>query len=139
MGVQNIFVNLPVKNLEKTMEFFSKLGFEFNPQFTNESATCMVIGQNLYAMLLVEEYFKFFTKKDIPDTAKSAEAIIALSVESKEEVDELAEKALAAGAKPTSEPQDHGFMYSRSFADLDGHLWEVFFMEQRDSSPDSKQ
>ncbi|THE13005.1 glyoxalase/bleomycin resistance/extradiol dioxygenase family protein [Bacillus timonensis] len=129
MGVQNIFVNLPVKNLEKTMEFFSKLGFEFNPQFTNESATCMVIGKSLYAMLLVEDYFKSFTKKDIPDTTKSAEAIIALSVESREEVDELTEKALTAGAKPTSEPQDHGFMYSRSFADLDGHLWEVFFMD----------
>ncbi|MFS0821789.1 VOC family protein [Bacillus sp. 1P02SD] len=129
MGVQNIFVNLPVKNLEKTMEFFSKLGFEFDPKYTNESATCMVIGQNMYAMLLVEEFFQSFTKKDIPDTAKSSEAIIALSVESREEADKLAEKALAAGAKPTNEPQDHGFMYSRSFADLDGHLWEVFFME----------
>ncbi|WP_423802566.1 VOC family protein [Neobacillus sp. SAB-20_R2A] len=129
MGVQNIFVNLPVKNLEKTMGFFSKVGFEFNPQFTNESAACMVINQNMYVMLLVEEYFKSFTKKEIPNTEKSSQAIIALSVESRQEVDKLAEKALAAGATPTNDPQDHGFMYSRSFADLDGHLWEVFFME----------
>jgi uncharacterized protein len=129
MGITNIFVNLPVKDLEKTMEFYSKVGFEFNPQFTNESAACMVIGQNIFAMLLVEEYFKSFTKKEIPDTGKSSQAIVALSVESRQEVDEITDKALAAGATPTNEPQDHGFMYSRSFTDLDGHLWELVFME----------
>lgn len=132
MGIQaeRIFVNLPVKDLNKTKEFFSKLGFEFNPQFTNELAACMIISDNIFAMLLVEEHFKTFTKKEIADSTKSTEAIVALSVDSREKVNEIVNKALAAGGKPSNEPQDHGFMYGWSFQDIDGHLWELFFMDE---------
>ncbi len=125
-----IFVNLPVKDLNKTIEFFTAIGFEFNAQFTNENATCMIINENIFAMLLVEDFFKSFTKKEIPDTTKSTEAIIALSVESKEKVNEIVNKALAAGGKAANEPNDQGFMYGWSFQDLDGHLWEFFYMDE---------
>ncbi len=125
-----IFVNLPVKDLNKSIEFFTKLGFTFNQQFTDENATCMIIGVNIYAMLLVEKFFKTFTKKEIADTTKMTEAIIALSMDNREKVDEMGEKALAAGATPSNETQDHGFMYTRSFQDLDGHIWEVFHMDE---------
>lgn len=120
-----IFVNLPIKDLEKTKAFFSKLGFSFNEQFTDEKAACMIIGDNIYAMLLKEEFFRTFIKKDIADASKYAEVINAFSVESREKVDELADKALAAGGTQYNDPQDYGWMYSRTFQDLDGHLWEV--------------
>jgi len=123
-------VNLPVKDLEKTKAFFENIGFEFNPQFTDKNAACLVIGENIYAMLLVEPFFKDFTKKEIPDTSYSAQVIVALSAESREQVDELVNKALQAGGKQVSDPVDHGFMYTWSFEDLDGHLWEVFYMDQ---------
>lgn len=126
----NIFVNLPVKDLKKTMDFFSKVGFEFNPQFTNENAACMVIGDNIYAMLLVEEFFQTFTKKEIADATKSTEVIVALSADSREKVDEIVNRALAAGGKPANDPVDHGFMYGWSFQDVDGHLWEFIYMDQ---------
>ncbi|MBM7702418.1 VOC family protein [Metabacillus iocasae] len=131
MAIQakSIFVNLPVKDLNKTKEFFSKVGFEFNPQFSNELAACMVISDTIFAMLLVEDHYKSFTKKEIADTTNSSEAIIALSVDSREKVDEIVNNALAAGGKPSKEPQDHGFMYGWSFEDIDGHLWELFFMD----------
>jgi predicted lactoylglutathione lyase len=125
-----IFVNLPVKDLNKTIEFFTAIGFEFNAQFTDENATCMIINENIFAMLLVEDFFKSFTKKEIPDTTKSTEAIIALSVESKEKVNEIVNKALAAGGMAANEPNDQGFMYGWSFQDLDGHLWEFFYMDE---------
>ncbi|WKX71403.1 VOC family protein [Streptomyces sp. XD-27] len=124
-----IFVNLPVKDLDKSIGFFEQLGYSFNPQFTDEKGACMVISDDIYAMLLVEPFFKSFTDKEIVDTSKGAEAIVALGVESRERVDELADKALAAGGKPSKEPMDEGFMYGRSFQDLDGHLWEVFWMD----------
>jgi predicted lactoylglutathione lyase len=132
MGSQaeNLFVNLPVKDLDKTKEFFAALGFEFNPQFTNELAACMMISEHIFVMLLIEEHFKTFTKKEIADSYKSTEAIIALSVNSREKVDEIVNKALAAGGKASNDPQDHGFMYGWSFQDIDGHLWEVFFMDE---------
>lgn len=130
MGVQKIFVNLPVKDLNKTKEFFLKLGFECNPQFTNEQAACLVINDAIYVMLLVEEYFKTFTKKEIADSSKSTEAILCLSVDSREKVDEMVSKALAAGGKPFYDAQDHGFMYGWSFQDIDGHLWELIYMEE---------
>lgn len=133
---KSIFVNLPVKDLNKSIDFFKAIGFDFNAQFTDENATCMIISESIFAMLLVEEYFKSFTKKDISDTAKTSEAILALAVESREKVDELADKALAAGGKPSNDPQDHGFMYTRSFQDLDGHMWEVFFMEESAVNPE---
>lgn len=132
MGIRadKIFVNLPVKDLNKTVDFFTKVGFEFNAQFTDENATCMVISESIFVMLLVEDYFKTFTKKEISDTAKSTEVIMAITAESKEKVDELVNKALAAGGKASNDPIDHGFMYSWSFQDLDGHLWELFYMDE---------
>ncbi|MFE4426523.1 VOC family protein [Peribacillus butanolivorans] len=132
MGVQaeKIFVNLPVKDLNASIEFFTKVGFGFNEQMTNENATCVVISETIYVMLLVEDYFKTFTKREIPDTAKSTEAIVALSVKSKGEVDEIVNKALDAGGKPFNEAIDHGFMYGWSFQDIDGHLWEIFYMDE---------
>jgi uncharacterized protein len=124
-----IFVNLSVKDLNRSVDFFTKLGFNFNPQFTDENATCMIIGEDIFVMLLVEKFFKSFTKKEICDTSKNTEAILALSVESKEKVDQMMGKALEAGGSEPREKQDHGWMYGRSFEDVDGHLWEVFFME----------
>lgn len=127
---EKIFVNLPVKDLKKTMDFFSQVGFEFNPQFTDEKAACLVISDHIFAMLLVEEFFQSFTNKEITDTTKSAEVILALSAESREKVDEIVNKALAAGGKPYNDPIDHGFMYSWSFQDIDGHLWEFLYMDE---------
>ena len=124
-----IFVNLPVKDLNKSKEFFTRLGFTINPQFTDEKAACVVISEDIYAMILTENFFKTFTKKDIVDAGKSTEAIIALSADSKEKVNEMADKAIEAGGKQSLDPQDHGFMYQRSFQDLDGHLWEVLWMD----------
>lgn len=126
----NIFVNLPVKNLEKTKDFFSKIGFEFNAQFTDKNAACLVIGDNIFAMLLTEDYFKTFTKKDLSNAAKSTEVILALSAESREQVEEIVNAALSAGGSPSNDPVDHGFMYGWSFQDPDGHLWEVMYMDQ---------
>jgi uncharacterized protein len=127
---RQIFVNLPVKDLNKSIEFFTKLGFTFNPQFTDENATCMIVDeQNIFVMLLVEKYFKTFMSKEVCDTAKSAEVLIALSYESRAEVDELVAKAIAAGGTTYKEPNDMGFMYQHGFQDLDGHIWEIFFME----------
>lgn len=126
----NIFVNLPVKNLEKTKDFFSEIGFEFNAQFTDKNAACLVIGDNIFAMLLTEDYFKTFTKKDLSNAAKTTEVILALSAESREQVDEIVNAALSAGGSPSNDPVDHGFMYGWSFQDPDGHLWEVMYMDQ---------
>lgn len=124
-----IFVNLPVKDLQKSMDFFGKLGYSFNPQFTDEKAACMVISEDIYAMLLTEPFFQSFTPKPVSDAQKSTEVLIALSADSRAAVDELANKALAAGGKAAREPQDMGFMYNRSFNDPDGHIWEVFWMD----------
>lgn len=129
VSLSNIFVNLPVKDLQRSMNFFQAVGFEFNPQFTDEKAACLVIGENIFAMLLTEEYFKSFTKKEIPDTTGHAEVIIALSADSRGQVDEIVNKALASGGKPYSDSVDHGFMYTWSFQDPDGHLWEVMHMD----------
>lgn len=134
MGTK-VFVNLPVKDLDRSKEFFAKLGFTFNAQFTNKNAACMVISEDNYAMLLVEPFFKTFTKKEIVDAKKSTEALIAMSAESKEKVNEMLNKALAAGANEPREPQDHGFMYGRAFEDLDGHIWEIFWMDPKAVNP----
>ncbi|HSB84426.1 MAG TPA: VOC family protein [Nitrosarchaeum sp.] len=130
MGTK-VFINLPVKDLNKSKEFFAKLGFTFNPQFTDKNAACMVISEENYAMLLVESFFKTFTKKEIVNAKTGTEVLVALSAESKAKVDEMLTKALAAGAKETREPQDHGFMYGRSLEDLDGHIWEIFWMDPK--------
>ncbi|MGM0878338.1 MAG: VOC family protein [Bacillota bacterium] len=138
MGVQadKIFVNLPVKDLNKSIDFFTKMGFEFNAQMTDENATCMIISENIFVMLLVEDFFKTFTKKEISDSTKSTEVIVALSAESKEKVDELVNKALAAGGKASNDPIDHGFMYGWSFQDIDGHLWELIYMQESEVNQD---
>jgi uncharacterized protein len=126
-----IFVNLPVKDLSRTVEFFKRLGFTFNPQFTDENATCMIINDNIFVMLLVEKFFKTFTKKEICDTTKDTEMIIALSTESREKVDEMMQNVFEAGGKESREPQDHGWMYGRSFQDINGHLWEIIYMDEK--------
>ena len=128
---KQIFVNLPVKDLGKTIEFFKKLGFEFNPQFTDENATCMVVNENIFVMLLVEKFFKTFTQKEICDTTKNTEVIIALSTESREKVDQMLDNVIKAGGKESRKPQDHGWMYGRSFEDLNGHLWEIIYMDEK--------
>ncbi len=125
-----IFVNLPVKDLNKTVEFFTKLGFTFNPKFTDENATCMIVNNDIFVMLLVEKFFKTFTKREICDTTKDTEVIIALSTESRENVDQRINKVIEAGGKESREPQDHGWMYGRSFEDINGHLWEVIYMDK---------
>jgi uncharacterized protein len=126
---RKIFVNLAVKDLSRSVEFFTQLGFSFDPRFTDEQATCMIVSDEAFVMLLVESRFKDFTKKELCDPATHTEAILALSAESREQVDELVHKALAAGGQPANEPMDHGFMYGSSFQDLDGHLWEVIWMD----------
>jgi uncharacterized protein len=125
----NIFLNLPVKSLDTSVKFFEALGYTFNKQFTDENATCLVISENIYAMLLVEPFFQTFTNKQIADTSRQTEVLIALSVDSRADVDTLVDKALAAGGTYANDPQDQGFMYSRSFQDPDGHTWEILFME----------
>lgn len=127
---QQIFINLPVKDLKKSIAFFTALGFTFNQQFTDENATCMIIGENIFSMLLVESYFKTFTPKPLSDATKTTEVINALNVETREKVDEMVKKAVKAGGKTYNEPKDHGWMYQHGFQDLDGHIWEVFFMNE---------
>lgn len=126
---RQIFVNIPVKNLDKTKEFFSALGFEFNPQFTDQKAACMIVSDDIFVMLLVENFFKTFTKKEIVDAKKATEALICISAENRSAVDEMVHKAVAAGATAPRDPMDHGFMYGWGFEDLDGHIWEVVWMD----------
>ena len=125
-----IFVNLPVKDLKKSIDFFTQLGFTFNQQFTDDKATCMIIGDNIFAMLMVEERFKDFTKKQICDAKKDTEVLLALDAKTRAEVDELVKKAVAAGGSIYAEPADHGWMYQHSFADPDGHQWELLYMDE---------
>jgi uncharacterized protein len=124
-----IFVNLPVKNLNKSVEFFSHLGYTFNPQFTDETATCMIVSDDIFVMLLTDAKFKTFTPKAICDATKSTEVLVCLSCENRATVDEMVRKAVAAGGLTYNEPQDHGFMYAHGFQDLDGHIWELIYME----------
>ncbi|UFH53203.1 VOC family protein [Spirosoma sp. KNUC1025] len=124
-----IFVNLPVKDLNRSVDFFSKLGYSFNPQFSDENAKSMVISEDIIVMLLTEPFFKNFTKKDIIDAGKSTETIISLSADSRAEVDEKLDKAVAAGATMPNETIEMEGMYGRSFDDLDGHHWEYMFMD----------
>jgi uncharacterized protein len=125
----NIFVNLPVKDLDRSKAFFTKLGYGFNAQFTDENAACMVVSESIYVMILTREFFQTFTPKEICDATKSTEVLVCLSSESRAEVDEMVRKAIAAGGTTYKEPQDHGFMYGHGFQDLDGHIWETVFME----------
>ncbi|WP_437313402.1 VOC family protein [Sorangium sp. So ce385] len=132
---RKIFVNLSVRDLKRSMEFFSKLGFEFNPQFTDENAACMVVSEEAYVMLLAEPFFKTFTKKEICSTSTHTEGLFALSCSSRAEVDDMVKKAIAAGGSHALDPQDHGFMYGWSFYDVDGHHWEVVWMDPKATQP----
>ena len=123
-------MNLPVKDLEKSQEFFGKIGYTFNPQFSNEKAACMIIEDNhIFYMLITEPYFKTFTAKELADRGNSIAAINGLSADSREKVDEIFNNAIAAGATEARPADDHGWMYARSFYDLDGHMREFFYMD----------
>ncbi len=124
-----VFINLPVKDLEKSKAFFAHLGYSFNPQFTNSDAACMVVSDTIYVMLLTEPFFQGFTKKTIADAHQSKEVLICLSCDSRNAVDELIKKAWEAGGTTAMPAQDHGFMYYHSFEDLDGHHWELMYMD----------
>lgn len=132
---KHIFVNLPVKDLARSRAFFSSLGFGFNPQFSNEDAACMIIGENIFAMLLVERFFQGFTSKPIADAREVTEVLTCLSCESRDEVDTLVARALAAGGRAPNPKQDHGLMYGHGFEDLDGHVWELSWMDRAAPGP----
>jgi predicted lactoylglutathione lyase len=129
MATTMMFVNLPVKKLELSMAFFKRLGFQFNPQFTNEQAACMIVSETSYVMLLVEDFFKTFIDKPLVDATRATEVLVCLSAEDRAGVDAMVAKAVAAGGKAHRTPVDHGFMYGHGFTDPDGHQWEVMFME----------
>ena len=126
---RKLFVNLAVEDLDRSVEFFAKLGFEFEEAFTDATSTCMVIGEDAYAMLLLKSRFAEFANKQMCNQSTHAETILAISAETRESVDQLVDTALRAGGRSAGEPQDHGFMYSRSFHDPDGHHWEVVWMD----------
>ena len=125
-----MFVNLPVRDLKRSVGFFTKLGFTFDQRFTDDNATCMNVGEQTFVMLLVEPYFRTFTKNEVLSTGTHTEALLALGCDSREEVDELVDTALANGGRAAMEPKDHGFMYVRSFYDPDGHHWELAHMSE---------
>jgi len=131
MGDRKIFVNLPVKDLKKSMSFYEAIGFKNNPQFTDDTGACMVVSEEIYVMILTHEKFQGFTPKQIVDATKSSEVINALSYESRAEVDDVVTKATSAGGAKYAEPQDYGFMYQHGFQDPDGHIWEVFWMDPK--------
>jgi predicted lactoylglutathione lyase len=126
---RKLFVNIAVEDLDRSVHFFTTLGFEFDERFTDETATCMLVGEDAYVMLLERARFQDFTKKDIADSTKQTEAILAIEADSRTRVDEFADKALANGGSPAADPMDMGWMYGRSFQDPDGHHWEVFWMD----------
>jgi len=126
---RKIFVNLPVRDLDRSVAFFTELGFAFDERFTDDEATCLIISDEAFVMLLVQERFEEFTTKAVCDATTHTEAILALTAESRAEVDVFADAALTAGGQPANDPMDMEFMYGRSFCDPDGHLWEVFCMD----------
>ncbi|WED43775.1 VOC family protein [Legionella cardiaca] len=135
---RQMFINLPVKDLKQTIEFFTNLGFTFNPQFTDENATCMIVGKDNFVMLLVEKFFKgFIPHHEINDALQTKETLIAISLESRIAVDKMIEKAIANGGKEYRPTEDHGWMYGRSFQDINGHVWEPFYMN-KDAIPEER-
>lgn len=130
MLTRKLFTNLPVKDLDKTIKFFTHIGFTFNPQFTDENATCMIIGNDSFVMLLVEKFFKTFTNKQICDATKETEVILALSAESREQVDNIITKVIEAGGKEYMKTQDFGWRYHRGFEDINGHILEIVYMDE---------
>jgi hypothetical protein len=132
---KQIFVNLAVNDLPRSKAFFESLGLTFNPQFTNDHGACLVLGENIFAMLLVKEFFKGFTGKPLVDPREATEVLLCLSCDSRAEVDAIVAKALAAGGTAPRAPQDHGFMYGHGFEDLDGHIWELGYMDMAAAPP----
>jgi predicted lactoylglutathione lyase len=132
---RKIFVNLPIQDMERSKAFFAALGFSFNPQFTNDQGACMVVSDDIFVMLLVQPFFQGFTRKPIADARQSTEVLVCLSCESRAEVDELVRKAVAAGGTAPNPVQDHGFMYGHGFEDLDGHVWELAWMDPNAAPP----
>ncbi len=128
--IKQIFVNLPVKNLKRTMDFYKCLGFDFNQKFSDQNAACMILGENIYAMLLVEKFFKTFTMKEVCTAKKNTGVLLSLSVANKDMVDDLVNKAVDSGGIEQTRTHQHGWMYGRSFEDLDGHIWEIFYMDE---------
>ncbi|MFZ5465769.1 MAG: VOC family protein [Pseudomonadota bacterium] len=126
---KQIFVNLPVRDLQRSVSFFTSLGFRFDPRYTNENATCMIVAENIYVMLLVDSFFQTFTRKPLCDATQATEVLVCLACDSRAEVDELIRKALTAGGILAREPQEYDFMYGQSFEDPDGHIWELLYME----------
>jgi predicted lactoylglutathione lyase len=124
-----IFVNLPVRDLRRSVGFFTKLGYKFNPQFTDETAACMIVSEDIFVMLLTREKFKEFTPMAICDATKSTEVLVCLSCESRDQVNDMVGKAVASGGTKYAESKDHGFVYQHGFQDLDGHIWELIYME----------
>ncbi len=127
-----IFVNLPVKELQRAVDFFCQLGFHFNAQFSDDNAACLMVSADIHIMLLVEKYFNSFTHKPSADARRTSEMILSISAESRQKVDELFEKALKAGGRAYGDTQDEGWMYARGFEDLDGHMWEFMWMDKED-------
>jgi predicted lactoylglutathione lyase len=123
-----IYVNLPVKNLDRSVAFFRKLGFAFDPQFTDANGTCMIVDENIFVMLLTEPFFATFTNKPVADATMSTEVLVCLSRDSRQAVDSMVADAIAAGGTAPKSPQDHGFMYQHGFQDLDGHVWELVYL-----------
>ncbi|TWT28134.1 VOC family protein [Planomicrobium sp. CPCC 101110] len=132
LQAKEMYVNLPVKDLDKSVGFFRKLGFDFHPEMTDENASCMIVGENIFVMLLTEPFFQTFTKKELTDATKNAEVIVAISADSRQSVNDIVNKALEAGGSAMNDPMDNEYMYAWSFQDLDGHLWEVMAMPEND-------
>jgi predicted lactoylglutathione lyase len=130
MSTRQLFVNLAVDDLDRSIAFFTALGFSFEPRFTDETATCMVVGDDAYVMLLTKARFEEFSRKPVVDASSHTEVLLAISAGSREGVDELADAALASGGSEANDPLDYSFMYSRSFQDPDGHVWEVVWMDE---------
>ena len=127
---KQIFINLPVADLAKAKDFYTAIGHSINPKFSDDNAACVVISDAIYVMLLVNPFFQGFTAKAICDTATHIETLLALSAESRAEVEAIMERAHAAGGKEPTPARDHGFMFQRTFQDLDGHTWEIFYMDE---------
>jgi uncharacterized protein len=130
MSIQSLYVNLPVTDLPRAINFFTALGFTFNPKFTNNNATCMIVNEHIQVMLLTKPFFAGFTTKPVADAMQTTQVLMSMSVASREQVDALVEKAKVAGGKEENPVKDYGFMYQRGFFDLDGNGWEVFYMNE---------
>lgn len=127
---KRLFVNLPIKEVKRTRHFFESLGFEFNPQFSDNKALCLILGENFFGMLLEDEYFKTFIKKPISNAKEDTEVLLLLQLDTKEEVHRMVDKAIELGAHEYNPPSDNGFMFQRVFEDLDGHQWEIAWMDE---------